>query len=111
MTLSQLCRDQFFSHMNPWTNRSNHEETNCGWCRKQNHGAAIGKAGRTWWHCVDQGEDLGFTLSAVVWPGETKQEGGRMEYSFKIAFAFSVEMNGEEDKSEAGDLAGRLCKS
>lgn len=61
------------------------------WCRKQNHGAAIGKAGRTWWYCVDQGEDLGFTLSAVVWPGETKQEGGRIEYSFKIAFAFSVE--------------------
>ena len=91
MTPSQLCRDQFFSHMNPWTNRSNHEETNCGWCRKQNHGAAIGKAGRTWWHCVDQGEDLGFTLSAVVWPGETKQEGGRMEYYFTIAFAFSVE--------------------
>ena len=40
---------------------------------------------------MDQGGDLGFTLSAVVWPGETKQEGGRMEYSFKIAFAFSVE--------------------
>ena len=71
MTPSQLCRDQFFSHMNPWTNRSNHEETNCAWCRKQKHGAAIGKAGRTWWYCVDQGEDLGFTLSAVVWPGET----------------------------------------
>lgn len=46
--------------------------------------------GRTWWYCVNF-IDLGFTMSAVVWPGETMQEGGRIEYSFKVAFAFSVE--------------------
>ena len=65
-TKSVMQRSEFFRHMNPWTNRSNHEETNCTWCRMQNHGAAIGKARRTWWYCVDQGKDLGFTVSAVV---------------------------------------------